>query len=626
MEPISTLAAGKESLGALSKKDLELQSTKSHIEKLTPVRLFHGSHFEVNALVENIPLGERTVGFFSAPEFHELSVMRHSNIEGVQIRLAGKEFNFSLQEGDYLDSIGINNLIIYAMSPAVEQFRQVRLEELKHSETSALHRLEKIKPSLPTPLAVAIHPSQAGEFLGEVEKLSTSLDELEKPLWFSAKRIDYLVGDQYVEGKVCNLPIVGGASNLYFKSRLGVEMEGGDWAKLGGDVVMVISLAALPFAPGAGLLARAGWIAANAGFGAMTQGTISYLNNPDLESAWRSAGRGALLGAVGGVVGVASSSNFIPVISNRLVAASVSSAAAGSAFSATDAVIRVVGKGEDLATAAQEVVCASLSGAAGGAVLGSTFYGASRVVSKLAPRTHFGFDALSAHKAASFEKFQKKIEPVFPKDRAIHMGDIRNYSRQLYSHLDEFAHHLKATDPAFARHLDKFKTQWKGAEAAHDSILLAKLEREWKRGLSGELAEAKVKSIFKPFFEEVTTQRRVQNGETIIDMVLIGAKHPISIKGHRYVEKGGSLPIEVKAGSERYFQSEIESGHLMKQLSGHEEFGKGLVVTTRDVSDAIMHTGRAREIIKEAGSTPYRLLPYKSELDSAIRRLITESD
>ncbi|TSA34566.1 MAG: hypothetical protein D4R65_06020, partial [Verrucomicrobiaceae bacterium] len=123
------------------------------------------------------------------------------------------EINFSLRDGDLLSTIGIKNIISYGLTPAIDQFMQIRLQELSGGRLPVVSRLNNAHIELPTNLAVAMKPSQAGAFLAELEKVSNHLEKLDQPLWFSAKRIDYLVGDQYVPGRVCDLPIVGGISN-----------------------------------------------------------------------------------------------------------------------------------------------------------------------------------------------------------------------------------------------------------------------------------------------------------------------------------------------------------------------------------------------------------------------------
>jgi len=72
-----------------------------------------------------------------------------------------------------------------------------------------------------------------------------------------------------------------------------------------------------------------------------------------------------------------------------------------------------------------------------------------------------------------------------------------------------------------------------------------------------------------------------------------------------------------------------------KELGGHTDFGKDLVITTRDVSNAYMNSGGvrdpsdkyfrsgcARALLKEAGSAPWRLLSYKAEIDAAVAQLV----
>lgn len=619
--------------------DQSLLLSDDEVRNMASITVVDGNNFQISALVENVPISERTTSFFSDPVFRDLTIENPPEIEGLRIRIGDRKIDISLQEGDLLSTIGVGKLVSYGLDPALEQFLKVRFEELgierlpggEKSFLSAenLANRSEIKKLLSDPLGsvICMPLYRARDILSQLETEFNSLKRLHnkgKELTdkvLVARRIDYLVGSQYIPGKVTDLPLVGGISNLIFKKKLELEIENQDWGKLGEDAFMVISIAALPLAPATGGLAMLGWIGANATFGAISHGTISHLNGNSDSEALKDAGKGSLLGLVNGIAGVAVVSKLMPAISNKFAASAVSNAALGGVGGGAETAIRVIGKETDYKIAVKEIAVGTITGALGGAAIGSATHGLSVFSAKLRPDVLVDHGALSPT-AKRFEDYRRSIEPMFPTDRPIHGGDIRNYSKLLDFDQFGFAQHLRETDPAFSKNLTKLGTSLAEAVAAKDQVMIVKLEKQMARNFSGYLAEAKVKAIFEPYFEKITTQKRVLGGTTIIDMVAEGAKHPIAIKGHRFVEKGGSLPIEVKAGTEKYFSSEIKSGHLLKQLAGHEEFGKGLVVTTRDVGDALMKTGRAREILKEAGSSPYRLLPPKTDLDRSIEHLL----
>jgi hypothetical protein len=615
----TTPAVGEEKLG--------LQLTKTEIEILAPVEIFGGDHFAVNAMVENIPLGGRQANYFSGSEFKELEVIETPDLQGVQIRLGEQEFNLSLQEGSLLETLGVRNLVSYALSSGIEQFMQVRLEHLRGDALPVEERLGAAKIELPTDFAVAVRPSDAGRFVQELEKTSVGLEELETPMWFEAKRIDYLIGEQYIEGRICNLPIVGGISNFIFKDRLEMEIAGTDWARLGDEVFIVLSIAAIPFIPVSGPIAFVVWVGANAGFGALNRGVCSFLSHQDEQLAWKEAGIGALIGSVGGIAGLGALTKLGPAVGNRILDDVATGTAIGASTSVTEATIRVIDKGEDFATAAKEIAVAALIGGAGGGAIGGVLHPISKFVSRVAPEVRFAKGPSEIQRAEGFRNRSKEVEPMIPQGRTFHMGDVRMFTREIADDLDGFAAHLKTTDEGFSRRIENFREKMADALLSNDPTRIAVLERQMRQGLSGELAEGYGKFVFQPFFETVKTQvrRPVEGGATIIDLVFEKARHPIAIKGHRLVDKGEDLAVEIKAGSENYFRSEIQSGHLLKQVGGHAEFGKSLIVTTRDVSDALMAGGRAREVLKDAGATPYRLLPLKGELDAAIKRLVYES-
>jgi hypothetical protein len=624
MDPLTASIAAKSTVSETALKEVSKQASRQlsagDVRNLAQVKVVETKFLDINAIVENTPIREGTSKFFSAPEYSQIESLHLPDLEALQLRIGSQEFTIPLHAGGVMDALGVKNAIQFALSPALELTMRIRLEELTGSDVAIATKLERHKISLPTPLAVAVRAQDAGNFFMELEKQSDQLSQLGTPRWFEAKRIDYLVGEQYLPGKLCNLPIVGGASNWAFKSRLDLAMEGSDWGKLGSDVVMIVSIAAVPFATATGWLAMSGWVAANATFGAVTQGCISYLSNQDQSQALADAGKGALLGAAGGLGGVLAVAKVAPAISNPLLSATASGASVGSITGGTEATIRVIETGADLPTAAAEIATGALVGAGLGAGLGAAGHGVSHVVSKLSIKTPPPVDIAS--RSQRFEKLQKEIEPRLPTDRNVHMGDVHVYSKSLNGNLDDFAAHLKTTNPTFAKHVETLSTRLKDATSNNDVAQIAAVQKQIRTQLSGELAEALGVQKFRPLFDKITTQARVQDGATIIDLVCEGAKRPMAIGGHRYVEKGANLAVEIKAGTENYFRSEIASGHLLKQVGGHADFGPGLVVTTRDVTNKLLVEGGARETLRQARSAIYRLLPLKADIDAVASRLV----
>jgi hypothetical protein len=596
--------------------------TQAEVAALAPVSVYGGKMLEVSALVENVAVREQCASLLCAWDVHVARLPNAPAIHGVQIRCAGREINLSLREGDLLDRLGVDNAIRYATVPAVDRFMRLRLAEVMDHESPALQRLGSHRIELPTRVAVAVPSDQASSFLKELEKESDSLDGQVSRQWFYARRIDYLVGEQYIPGRVVDLPICGGISSVVFKRNLGVEVDSRDSARVVKDVFLVISIAALPAAPVTGSVAMGGWIAANATFGAITEGTATYVSSRDAQAATLSAAKGALLGAVSGAVGIAAKGLIAPAISNDLLAATASGATVGSVTAGSDAVIRVVERGDDVSAAAKEVATAAVVGAVGGGVIGGGMHIVSKAVNTLCTQLSEGRAAGDAAGSKRFEEYRDLIEPQAADAGVLHMGDVRVRSRQLDARLDDFASYLKETDPQFGKHVDSMRQRIAEAVASKDVARVSQLEKQIRTGLSGEFAEARVKEVFRPYFHTCTVQKRVQDGATVIDMVFADAKRPIAIKGLGLVEKGGSLPVEVKAASADYFQREIKSGHLLRQLDGHKEFGKGLVVTTRDVNEAFLGPGGGRDLIKQKDAAVYRLLPLKAEIDAAMNRLV----
>jgi hypothetical protein len=233
----------------------------------------------------------------------------------------------------------------------------------------------------PSPLVICSPISHFSDLLGKLE--NAALDQCPEGWCLTAKRIDYLVGDQYAPGNICNLPIVGGASNIAFKKNLDEIIDRKDWARAIGDVMVVVPIVIAPLIPMTGGAAIAGWVAANAAFGAMTSGITEYAASGDQGNAMQQAGKGALIGAVTGLAGGFAVAKVLPGISNQLVAHTAAGSLTGTAVSTTEATMRVIERGEDLGSAAKEITAAALEGAVVGGGAGTLSFGLTKIVRRL---------------------------------------------------------------------------------------------------------------------------------------------------------------------------------------------------------------------------------------------------
>jgi hypothetical protein len=588
------------------------------ISDVASIRVVEVGMLRINVLVDNIPVGVTESGLFRAPEFRSMELIERPDIQGIEIHFGDNRFEISLGEDGFLNKIGAVNLVQYGLEPAVDTFLQLRLEQLKDGKTmDVVKKIEGEKIVFPTETAVSIRMKDANELMQELEKVSEQLN-LDKRGILIARRVDYLVGDLYIPGRICDLPIVGGISNIIFKKKLEQTVTGGDWAKLVSDGILVVSVAVVPLAI-AGKVGMLGWSAINGGFFALNNGVTAYLKTESVETAVSEAGKGALIGTVTGLAGGLAAAKIAPMIPIPWVSSAASGAAVGSVSNVAVTTLRVIENGESIAEAAKQVGVAAATGAAGGAALGAGFYGLTRGMQLAVAKVD------NSLKAARFERTMKGNEVKLPETRNVHMGDINQRARLINENMDDFAAHVMKTDPGFQKEIARFGEKMAEARRLGDQAAINRLETQLQGRLSGRLSEAQVKTVFEPYFDKISTQKFMpgKEGNTFVDMVLEGAKRPIAITRHRFVEKGGMLPIEVKAASERYFRNELEKGHLQNQLSGHVPFGKGLVVTTKDINNVATTFGEAREVLRSQGAALYRILPEKAHIEQAIRNLVS---
>ena len=139
-----------------------------------------------------------------------------------------------------------------------------------------------------------------------------------------------------------------------------------------------------------------------------------------------------------------------------------------------------------------------------------------------------------------------------------------------------------------------------------------------RRNIAGRLAEEIVIRAFMPYGEVSTQDRRYVSIDkyTKIDLLVSNLKIPVVLgrgKG-MMVPKGGTLAIEVKAGSSAYIKGQEE--HLLFQVTGHSDANASCVICTRNIKDIADESQKElREGIAEAGSRMLGMLPPKEELN-----------
>lgn len=371
--------ATKKVLGNLEKTGNPSVET-STIEKLAPVPVFTAGGLKISALVENIPLSEEHARFISAPEFKELKIEDSPDCHGVRIEINGKQFDISIPEGSFIDQIGVRNLIAYAMQPAIEQFIQIRREALATNSSPKLELLNDRR--FPSGLVLCCPMSVFHKLLSKLEDVV--FDQLPEGTNLTAKRVDYLIGDQYVPGKLTDLPLVGGVSDVMFKHNLGEDVKREDWVRVADDVMVVVPLAIAPLLPLTGGLAIAAWTGASAAFGAISHGLTKAAEGGESGHILESAGKGALIGAVTGLAGGAAVAKVMPFISNRLLAHAAVDGLTSTAATTTEATLHIIEKGENIEAAAKRIGTAAIEGFTGGGFEAAARFGAEKIVGKLA--------------------------------------------------------------------------------------------------------------------------------------------------------------------------------------------------------------------------------------------------
>jgi hypothetical protein len=108
----------------------EILADKTSSEKLATIPFASMGHMTISAMVENIPLAEEHARFFSDPVFKTLRVSKLPDLRVVRIEWEGHRYDLNVGDGSLLDEFGVRDQLAYAMDPAVEQFVQLRLNDL----------------------------------------------------------------------------------------------------------------------------------------------------------------------------------------------------------------------------------------------------------------------------------------------------------------------------------------------------------------------------------------------------------------------------------------------------------------------------------------------------------------
>lgn len=224
--------------------------------------------------------------------------------------------------GEFLEKTGVG--------PAAELGVQKTLQALDSLEVT-----EVVQDRLPPVFTDSLN--SVSEWLGETwekpyriavpfEKVADLEQQVlkwadEKGVLLTAKRVDYVVGSDYVKGFTTKIPVVGNFSNILCKGSVGVDITNADWIKAGTDgLVLVITFTATPLvAPAVAAGSSLGAVTAQYAIGgsavggltgAIAHGGLKFAEGAASEEILASVGTGALQGAVVGAIGGAASGVF----------------------------------------------------------------------------------------------------------------------------------------------------------------------------------------------------------------------------------------------------------------------------------------------------------------------------
>lgn len=240
------------------------------------------------------------------------------------------------------------------------------------------------------PAVIAVPLERLAEFEQEVLKWCD-----DKGCLLTAKKIDTVVGTQYVPGLACEVPLVGNMANVILKTQLDEELTSEELAKAGVDGALILTLVAAPYLLPAGAVAAGSgtFVAQTAMTGAAIGGShgglmaaiTEYANSGDMAKAFEAAGKGILQGAVLGAAGGAAGGAVLYHAGAGLsgsVAAGVAGGAAPGAIAGGVEGFKETGTVEGALQGAGE---GALKGGALGGIIGGAAHGFGRLTGQIKP-------------------------------------------------------------------------------------------------------------------------------------------------------------------------------------------------------------------------------------------------
>jgi len=181
----------------------------------------------------------------------------------------------------------------------------------------------------------------------------------------------------------------------------------------------------------------------------------------------------------------------------------------------------------------------------------------------------------------------------------------------------EYFNYIYVNDEKFRAQVDKLKKEYKEAKTYLEK---EKILRKIRQTLAGNFVEKYVEKSLSGL-GDIKTQHReeVDNSYSKIDIRIENIKKPLVLgRGEcgKYVKKGGTLSIEIKAGTKDYLRSQKE--HLVFQTKAHKNSSDAsLILTTKDIYD-LKNEEEFRKIFKDDCVSIMAMLPRKEEIDQLL--------
>ena len=211
----------------------------------------------------------------------------------------------------------------------------------------------------------------------------------------TAKRVDYVIGQTYVQGVGASLPIIGSLGNILCKNALDVGITKEDWVRASLDTVLIVSLVAAPYllplgSVGSGIAAFTAQTAVRGAaiggvHGSLLNGVTTYVNSNDISEAFTAAGKGAVNGAAVGAIGGAATGSVLYRAGASLKGSLYAGAAGGGAMGGTQGAIDGFSETGTISGAVVEAGEGIFKGGFLGGILGVSAHGLGRLTSKIVP-------------------------------------------------------------------------------------------------------------------------------------------------------------------------------------------------------------------------------------------------